>query len=82
DTELTLCHGILEPIANSDPVVTDKHRAATGPWRFRANSQTLIRSKDQCCQMTLSSNNEYNQKYHLTYLGQWMNKELSLAVYV
>ncbi|MEJ1288888.1 hypothetical protein NN561_019924 [Cricetulus griseus] len=57
-------------LLNSDPELADRHRTATGPWCVIDCRRTRIMRSDHRCQMNLSTNDEWNWKYNLAYLGQ------------
>ncbi|MEJ1289026.1 hypothetical protein NN561_020063 [Cricetulus griseus] len=70
DTELPPDLAFQSLLLNSDPELADRHRIATGPWRVIECHQTRIMHSHHRCQMNLSTNDEWNWKYNLTYLGQ------------
>ncbi|MEJ1288530.1 hypothetical protein NN561_019561 [Cricetulus griseus] len=68
------------PTKNSDPVSADGGRATTWPHCVAAHDRTWIQGTDYWFQMTLSSDEEWNQKQPLTSMGLQMDTELPLGI--
>ncbi|EGW02446.1 hypothetical protein I79_024275 [Cricetulus griseus] len=77
------CHWILacqRPLQNSDPGTADETITAIGILCVGAHPGIRIKSTDHCCQMTLISDDKWNCKKNLDYLGQQMDTELPLGL--
>ena len=70
----------LSPTQKSDPVSAYGGRTTNCPRRVGAYLLTWIQSTYHCCQKTLSSVDQRNQKHPLTSMGLQMDTELPLGI--
>ncbi|MEJ1287789.1 hypothetical protein NN561_018812 [Cricetulus griseus] len=70
------------PTQKSDPVSEDGGRTTTWPRHVRTRHSTWIQSTGNWCQMTLSSDDQWNQKQPLTFMALQLDTELPLGLRV
>ncbi|ERE73408.1 aphrodisin-like protein [Cricetulus griseus] len=77
------CHWALacqSPLPTSDPGTSEETITATGILCVLARPSIRIQSSDHCYQMTLISDDKWNCKKNLAYLGQQMDPQLPLGL--